>query len=427
MYESEDWHDAPDWGTEDEDDYVEPEPVDLVVDEAVLDAMDEIEVYEGEEETPETSWGRRDVSWILSHMPDDEPPPEVLERIDGPALLYRGKISSIAGQPEAGKGWFAILACAQEMLKKNNVVYVDFEDTPEGILRRFLQIGVPTWVLRRRLTLITPDIAFEPGGASSRSWWASFVGINPSLVILDGLTAALALQAMDGNDNSEVVKWFQLMPHRIIKNLSASRPAVLIVDHLPKQTEKDNRAALGAGQKLAQITGSQFIAVAVKTFSMKRAGTTKIEVTKDRPAQVRAVAGNELKNQVVTYMEVTPLPEKEVKGSLRVALLPPDAVKTEKTVAGLTISERMKQDFLKVLAEPQYHLDPLTRAGLYRTVKGTTNMKPTALRELMKDGFVVELKVDGRGNRLFLNPLLKATKLRKMLDAGNEEIEVSDD
>src|SRR4051794_30557971 len=56
-----------------------------------------------------TTWSEIDLAPVLDGDLD-EAPPEFLKRTDGVPLIYRGKVSGIASEPESCKGWLVCFA-----------------------------------------------------------------------------------------------------------------------------------------------------------------------------------------------------------------------------------------------------------------------------------------------------------------------------
>ena len=83
----------------------------------------------------ETTWSEIDARAVLAGALDEDPPAFV-ERTDGVPLLYRGKVSSIAGEPESGKSWFALHAVADVLAQGHHAIYLDFEDGARGVFAR---------------------------------------------------------------------------------------------------------------------------------------------------------------------------------------------------------------------------------------------------------------------------------------------------
>src|ERR1044072_1927363 len=93
----------------------------------------------GKEPAPRTC-GAQDLRPVLdgTYTP---PPPSVRGRDDGVGLFYPGRMNSVASESEAGKTWFALIACLQEINDGNHVLYLDFEGDGGGGVGRPLGLG----------------------------------------------------------------------------------------------------------------------------------------------------------------------------------------------------------------------------------------------------------------------------------------------
>ena len=376
-------------------------------------AQHEAEVEQLSDEEIEQEWTERqlrspwdagDVAFALQGGLPGEPEPTVLVRSDGQPLLYRGKVSGIMGEPESGKGWFACLATAQTIHSLESVVYIDFEDNMVPLLRRMLGLGVREDLLSRFLWAINPTVPLDINGQTGKDFKRVLRAAQPALVILDGVTQALANEGKDSLDNKEVVQWFNELPRMIAKGPSA--PAVLIIDHVVKIRADRGRGPLGAGQKLAAIDGTQFGAEVINPFDEEHAGKVKIVVTKDRPGKVRKHAVGKEVIQEIAVMSIVPDGD-----HTRITLWPPSDDKLAKTPDEQVIPTRIMDRMMKWLTSPGQ--PPTNRSQLRALVRGDNNAKTIAINQLIKDGILIERKenFDTGPVKLYVNPHYKPIKL----------------
>lgn len=225
-----------------------------------------------------TSWAPVDLDELVNGQDTDEPP-RLLERSDGIALLYPGKLHTLSGEPEAGKGWLALYATAERLRRDEHVLYIDFEDTPATLVSRLLALGVHGPVIAAGLIYLRPE---EPLDGYATTALDAALARQPTLAIVDGVTEALAVQGLDLRDNGDVARWLTLVPRRITR---AGIPTVLL-DHVVKDKENRGRYAIGAQHKLAGVDVAYTLEV-VEPFGRGRAGTSRLVVKKDRPGHVR--------------------------------------------------------------------------------------------------------------------------------------------
>ena len=203
--------------------------------------------------TVDDEWTPQDIVSIARAIADGTREREVptLLAVDGAApLIYRGRIHSIFGAPGGGKTWVALAAIAERVQAGEPVLFIDWEDSPDGTAARLLDLGVEVDDLVH-LDYISPSTALSLGigtlieFAETRSW---------TLVVIDSAGEAMAAAGIDPNADGQVATWMT-----VAKSLTtiASMPAVLILDHIPKNTgDTPTGFAIGSQRKLAAITGA---------------------------------------------------------------------------------------------------------------------------------------------------------------------------
>lgn len=225
-----------------------------------------------------TGWGRVDLGPYLdgTHVP---PEPALLRRRDEVSLLYPGRTHWLSAEPEAGKTWAALLACAQELQAGGRVMYLDLEDGPDSITARLLALGVNVAAILDRFDYRRPSGALD---------WAKRAVMTDdvaacTLLVIDACTESLSLQGLSGKDDVDVAAWLELLP-RWAARLG---PAVLVLDHVVKNEESRGRWATGSQHKLAGLDGAAFALSAVQPFGRGMTGRSRLVVVKDRNGQVR--------------------------------------------------------------------------------------------------------------------------------------------
>jgi hypothetical protein len=236
-----------------------------------------------EERVDTTSWQEVPLAAALEGEPADEEP-TMLARSDGACLLYPGRIHGFAGEPESGKSWLALHACAEQMDVGRHVLYIDFEDNVVGVLGRLLSLGVDPGAILARFHYVRPT---EPLGAEGRRALAELLGgTGCALVVLDGLTEALTLHGFALESNRDVASFLELLP-RFIARLG---PAVILIDHVEKDREHRGRWAIGAQHKLAGLDGVSYGLEVVRPVVRDGDGLVRVLVHKDRIGYVRSLA-----------------------------------------------------------------------------------------------------------------------------------------
>lgn len=237
-----------------------------------------------------TTWEPIDLRAALAG--ERPPPPTIWHHKRGHALLYAGRTHVLAGESESLKSW-ALQAAAVEVLGGGgDVLYLDYEDDELGVVERLLALGAKPDDVLEHLVYLRPDEPtrtrsgeYTPGGLRyeellvERQW---------RLVILDGTTEAMTTEGMDPDRGNADAATFN---RRFLKRAAATGAAAVAIDHVVKNAE-GGRYALGAGHKLAGLTGAQFVFKPQRPLrraltDQPEVGIVKVSVTKDRPGWIR--------------------------------------------------------------------------------------------------------------------------------------------
>lgn len=313
-----------------------------------------------------SSWAPVDLGRILEGEQIGEPP-TMLPRTDDVRLFYRGKLHTVQGEPESGKGWLLLRAVADELQAGEHVIYIDFEDGPETIVERLVLLGVERETIRQRLHYVNPD---EP--VSEDAWAAleSALACSPSLIVLDGYTEALALHNLSIKDNDDIAKWGKLVPRRLLR----TGAAVVQIDHVAKDRETRRQFGLGAQHKLAGVDVAYGLE-AVEPLGRGREGLVRLTVAKDRPGYVRQYAAD---GKRIADMHVSSGED----GSVEVRLEPPP-----ESSGTFRPTHLMGQVSEAIEASPG-----LTTKRIRAAVSGKGTWVDTAVERLIAEGYVERRK-----------------------------------
>ncbi|MFF4847968.1 DNA primase [Streptomyces sp. NPDC001194] len=230
------------------------------------------------EPVPRT-WGAQDLRSVLdgTYKP---PQPTVGNRDDGAGLFYPGRMNSIASESEAGKTWFALIACLQEINKGNHVMYLDFEDDAGGVVGRLLALGaVPADVLER-FHYVRPEN--KPSDVDLVDLTA-VLAYSPTLAIVDGVTEGMSLYGLEIKDNTDIAAFGR----QLLRPIMNSGAAVVTLDHVVKSSENRGRYSIGGVHKLNGLNGVMYVMENRRPFGVGVVGKSTIRIAKDRPAQLR--------------------------------------------------------------------------------------------------------------------------------------------
>jgi hypothetical protein len=188
----------------------------------------------------------------------------------GQPLLYPGRTHSIFGEPGGGKTWVLLYAAAERLQAGEQVLMIDWEDSPQGTVQRLLQLGCEPDQMRL-LDYRNPVTGLRTGwqaiDAESAMW---------TLVVIDSTGEAMAADGIKSNDDAPVAEWMSLA-----KRLARTGAAVLLADHVPKNV--DNRdMEIGSQRKQAAITGASYRCDTITSPAKGRDGILKLVVRKDR-------------------------------------------------------------------------------------------------------------------------------------------------
>nr|WP_255429677.1 bifunctional DNA primase/polymerase [Streptomonospora sp. PA3] len=333
------------------------------------------------DERERTSWWPRSLSAILSGA-EEEPPPALLARDDGARLWYAGKVNGLQGESESGKTWIALLGVAQALADGQRVAYLDFEDTPAGIVSRLRAIGVPDDQFGR-LDYIGPDEALHMGARGDLTEYIDHH--RPALAVVDGVNAAMTLMGLDLTSNTDATKFTQTL----LKPLTATGAAVVAVDHVPKAKESRGKGGIGAQAKRAMMTGCSITVEVAAPFGRGMKGRLRLLVDKDRPGFVRAVCSE------AKYAGTAILQSDRNSGAVGVVIrAPEDAAENpaaEGTAAGAA-SARIRGLMEAVSTYLATEPERTSLRGIRDVVKGRPDDVAEAVETLVADGYVTRAK-----------------------------------
>lgn len=290
-------------------------------------------------------------------------------RSDGLPLLYSGKVHSLAGETEAGKSWCALIWVAAELKKGRTCHYIDFEDDEDSVVNRLLLLGVRPATIQADFKYSRPTEQ-DPDAADL----ALQGSIDPSLVIIDGVTEMLAMFGFKPNDDVDVAEAYDLLPRR----MAAKGPAVVMLDHVVKDRQSRGRYATGSQHKLSGINGAAYVLESSKPFADGQAGQSRLLVVKDRPGAVRSKAVNLRGKALIGMLNVT------VEDDQTTFSLDP----TEEARQAKAWSPSIKMQQISELLEHDRSPEGLTYNQINQTVGGNAAYNRKAVDRLISDGYV---------------------------------------
>lgn len=249
--------------------------------EALAQIGPDIEATEIEERVePGASWKPVDLGEIIK---SDRPrvQTEILERSDGVAIFYKGKLASIYGEAEAGKTWLVRAALASEILKGARVAVFDFEDDAQAFVENMLNLGLTAQQLVEQAVFIRPHEGLSP---EAEAQMLAALDPAPSIVAIDGVTESFSLEGLDPYRGEDIATWTNKLARAIIR---ATGAAVVSIDHVVKDRESRGRWPIGGVHKLNSLDAA-FRMDAVEEFGRGKDGVSNLWLAKDRPGYLKA-------------------------------------------------------------------------------------------------------------------------------------------
>lgn len=264
----------------------EPDKVEQIRTEIAASTFAELVAFEPSGADVPMGWEPADLAAAIGREPLTA---SLLTRLDGVGLIYPGRIHTIFGETEALKTWWAHVCALQVLESGGRVLVLDYEDTDATFVDRFAALNAPTEVLvdLDRLRFHSPE------GAVPHQVLAGWIEWAPTLVVVDGVTAAMEQEQLEPSKGPDVARWYR----STLRPLADAGAAVVTLDHVTKSVEGRGKYPIESVHKLNGITGAAFSASAIKPLSRARLddvdgvlGITRLVVAKDRPGGLRAHA-----------------------------------------------------------------------------------------------------------------------------------------
>lgn len=225
----------------------------------------------------EDDWDRIDLGDIAAKIRTGEYQPIVpgiLAVTGGLPLFYRERINSLFGESGGGKTWVGLVAIAEVVRNGDRAMMIDFEDHPAGIAERLVLLDLTD----DEIALV--DYRNPVTGIGKGSTVLEGAPDEYALVVIDSTGEAMAAGGVDSNSDTEVATWFKLV--KWFSRLPGG-PAVIVLDHVPKDKEAPGSYAIGSQRKRAAVTGAAYRVDTLREPAKGRNGKLKLTVAKDRP------------------------------------------------------------------------------------------------------------------------------------------------
>lgn len=222
------------------------------------------------------SWGAIDLTAWATGNPN--PAPDLLIRVDGVGLLYRGRINDLHGEPESGKSLIAQYVTAESLVNNMICAYIDFEDNAGSILQRLRLMGVPDETILDQTRLTYHNPTGSPLDGPNLDQFRQIIDADNDLIVIDGLNNMLSGIGLDQDKAADIAQLYT----SVLKPMSAAGACVLLVDHVVKNRDSQGRFAAGSIQKLAQIDGASYYVYPSRQLGRGMRGEITLKLAKDR-------------------------------------------------------------------------------------------------------------------------------------------------
>lgn len=208
------------------------------------------------------------------------PEPDILPLTEDSHLFYSGEFNLIFGDTESGKTWLCLAAVA-EALKNGSAAVIDLDHNgAASLVKRLQDLGVedPVLVDQQRFRLAEPADNIELKEVVN-----DLTVFEPDVVVIDSLGEVLPLFRFSSNNADD----FTVAHTEVIKPLTRCGAAVLVVDHLAKNTDSRQFGPTGTTAKSRAVGGTSIRVTAEEPFKPGEGGSAKLELYKDRHGGVR--------------------------------------------------------------------------------------------------------------------------------------------
>jgi AAA domain len=308
--------------------------------------------------------------------------PTVLQVVGALPLFYPARINSLFGASGGGKTWVALAAIAETVRNGERALMIDYEDHAQGITERLIILGLTD----EQIALVD-----YRNPASGLSLGVRTICDTYTLVVLDSTGEAMAAGGVDSNADREVAQWFAIVK-QLVRLESA--PAVVILDHIPKDKDAPSGYAIGSQRKLAAITGAAYRVDTLKEPAKGKDGKLKLTVAKDRP-------GNRAKNTVAAEIDLI----ETAPGELSIAAHPTEAQ------TALAHGEKFRPTVLmeRVSAYLAGVSRPVSGKNIEDNVSGKATGIRAAIEALVEDGYAARTPAGVEHVRNYFGPVDNST------------------
>ena len=307
-----------------------------------------------------------DVAELLDRGDIAPPMPTVGRRTDGVGIFYRDQVNLLFGNPESGKTLIAQCAAVDELTQGRKAIIIDLDHNGAGAtISRLIAMGADEEILRNpeRFRYAAPDDQDQMSAivVDTLAW-------RPALVLLDSLGELLPLCGASSNSPDD----FSRVHASILKPLAKSGAAVVVIDHLAKNTDSQAFGSTGTAAKKRAIGGTSLRTTVVEAFKPGAGGKAQLTINQDRHGGLRAVSGGDDREPIAATFKMW-----DENGDIRWTFIPP-AQGERSVITGVA------EDDVKTLAE--LSPPPLSQRNVKDRLGWGSTRSLEALREWRRRG-----------------------------------------
>lgn len=222
-----------------------------------------------------------DVAGLLDGGLPEAPRPQILQRTDGVPLFYPGEVNNLFGDPETGKTWVGLAACAEVLWSGGRVLVADLDHNgASAIVSRLLLLGAP------KEAVSDPD-RFRHCAPTDKAQVlqvvADCVQWKSDVVLLDSIGELLPLFGASSDSGDD----FTRVHNTVLQPLAATGATVVVVDHLAKNRDSRDIGPGGTMAKRRTVGGLSLRVVCERPYTKTDGGASRLLVNKDRHGGVR--------------------------------------------------------------------------------------------------------------------------------------------
>lgn len=219
-----------------------------------LDPDEDLDFDEEEDlRTLDEEWSRVMLGDLLI---DGVPEPVDLLAERAPGILYEGEVITLQSAGGSGKTLVAMWLLYQLCLEGHTVVFIDEENGPNEVARRFLSLGADPAVLNEKFIYYAmPSIDWMSPANPDRLLQVCEDN-DVTLVLFDSVMDLLSASGLDENSNSE----FNMLYKSTAKALKSAGRTVLLLDHVSKDSTFQARGASAKFDQASIVWGIKVMA-----------------------------------------------------------------------------------------------------------------------------------------------------------------------